>query len=270
MRTETQRHLRSMGFVAGCLLVLGQTQAIAQAPYQAPYLVKNINALTDVPTAPYAPTDLVAVGNLLLFKGCDAYHGCELWKSDGTEAGTVIVKDIMPGSGSGASPDGYYSTRSTAVNGTLFFVGSDGLQVPALWKSDGTEAGTVMVKQVSSSGGNVIEDLTNVNGLIFFTAVDYGASDVHGRELWKSDGTEAGTTLVADITPGQWGGGPRDLTSVNGTLFFSADDTVHGRELWKSDGTPGGTRMVKDIYPGAGESSTWQLAAVNGTLFRGH
>ena len=51
-------------------------------------------------------------------------------------------------------------------------------------------------------------------------------------ELWKSTGTAAGTVLVQDINPGSVSSGPRYLTNVNGTLFFSANDGVHGGEPW--------------------------------------
>ena len=62
--------------------------------------------------------------------------------------------------------------------------------------------------------------LTDVNGTVFFVADD-GA---HGRELWKSDGTAAGTVLLRDIRSGGEGSNPYYLTNVNGTLFFEADD----------------------------------------------
>ena len=74
-----------------------------------------------------------------------------------------------------------------------------------------------------------------------------------GQELWKSDGTAAGTTLVKNIRPGSGtSSSPRELTNVNGTLFFVADDGVTGQELWKSDGTAAGTVLVRDIHPGSG------------------
>src|SRR5436189_4586426 len=66
----------------------------------------------------------------------------------------------------------------------------------------------------------------------------YGANDY---ELWKTDGTQAGTVLVKDINPGISGSHPDHLTEVNGTLFFTADDGTNGTELWKSNGTTAGT-----------------------------
>src|SRR5206468_8432485 len=73
----------------------------------------------------------------------------------------------------------------------------------------------------------------------------------HGSELWKSNGTAAGTTMVADIRPGANSSSSAALTNVAGTLLFRANDGTHGSELWKSDGTAAGTTMVKDINPGA-------------------
>lgn len=71
-----------------------------------------------------------------------------------------------------------------------------------------------------------------------------------GAELWKSDGTQAGTVLVKDIRPGPGGSNPEGLVNVNGVLFFRANDGVNGYELWKSDGTKTGTVLVRDIRPG--------------------
>ena len=85
--------------------------------------------------------------------------------------------------------------------------------------------------------------LLNINGTVYFSA----RSTQQRYELWKSDGTDAGTVLVKDINPGAAAPRRQLFTIVNGTLFFSADDGTNGWELWKSDGTDAGTVMVKDI-----------------------
>src|SRR5262249_1727458 len=126
------------------------------------------------------------------------------------------------------------------VNGTLFLAADDGVHGIELWKSDGTEEGTVLVKDINPGPGHSSPDwLTNVNGTLFFTTF----TPETGVELWQSDGSEEGTVLVLDILPGSAGSLPRDLTSVGEMLFFTANDGVHGRELWMAttdDGRRGG------------------------------
>lgn len=180
-------------------------------------------------------TQLLSVNGQLLFPADDGIHGRELWRSDGTEEGTVLVADIYPG-----PRGGFFEEWAARVNDTLFFVGLNG-QVGGLWKSDGTEEGTVFVKAVTPSG------LTNRNGTLFFVGLD----DAHGMEPWTSDGTPEGTFLVKDILPGPQGSfGYPDTTVMGDAVFFEADDGVHGPELWRSDSTAGGTFLVKDITPG--------------------
>src|SRR5690606_28882163 len=87
---------------------------------------------------------LTNVDNTLFFAATDGMHGMELWKSNGTADGTLMIKDIKPGSAS--SSIGYL----THVNHKLFFVANDGENGNELWKSDGTPEGTVMVKDIRS------------------------------------------------------------------------------------------------------------------------
>jgi RNA polymerase sigma factor (sigma-70 family) len=212
---------------------------------------------------PGFPIFLTNVNGTLFFLADDGEHGYELWKSDGTEAGTVLVKDIRPGRPSAFTP---WGRTPVAIGNTLFFMASDGVNGVQLWKSDGTEAGTVPVKRLDAPGTvfrQYPQALANVNGTLFFVADD-GAS---GQELWKTDGTVAGTVLVKDICPGPGSSNPYYLTNVNGTLYFVADDGVHGHELWKSDGTAAGTVLVKDIHEGADSSYPAWLTDVRGRLY---
>ncbi|HYI22078.1 MAG TPA: ELWxxDGT repeat protein [Candidatus Limnocylindrales bacterium] len=76
----------------------------------------------------------------------------------------------------------------------------------------------------------------------------------------------SGPYLVKDILP-SGGSIPRELTDVNGTLFFTAKDESSGRELWTTDGTPEGTQRIKDIRPGSAGSTPLRLEAVGDRLY---
>jgi ELWxxDGT repeat protein len=199
--------------------------------------------------------DLINVAGTLFFT--DAQN--PLWKSDGTPAGTSLVRR-WPDSAFGST----VVFPEAAVGKTLFFivdrVDKYGIE---LWKSDGTKAGTVLVKDIRPGPGSSKPlNLTAKGGTVYFSAND----GVHGRELWKSDGTRSGTVLVKDIHPGPRGSAPRQSTASNGRLFFSAADGRHGRELWRSNGWSGGTALVRNIRPGIKGSSPSQLTNVKGTL----
>ncbi len=246
------------------------------------------------------PQQFTAVGGTLFFLANESSSNTYipgLWKSDGTVKGTVPIKEFPAG---GSYPSQPVIEELAAVKGTLFFTVLYSGRPQELWKSDGTAAGTVLVKAVSAAG------LTNVNGTLFFTA---------GGQVWKSDGTAAGTVLVAqvpgNIDTGTYGGihpmgyngllyfvrrdpvslelwksdgtaagtgvlqaftstyyvGPGGLTGSGGALYFEASDAAHGAELWTSDGTAAGTTLVQDINPGPKGSDPAGLIDVNGTLF---
>ena len=150
-----------------------------------------------------------------------------------------VVKDINPGSFS------HNLYNITNVNGNLFFTVFNGVD-QVLWKSDGTTAGTMQVKNINPGGRNIYlyKHFVNANGTLLFSFYD----DAHGYEIWKSDGTEAGTVMVKEINPGLYSSQVANITYMgNNTSFFEATDGKKGLELWKTDGTAGGTVLVKNI-----------------------
>ena len=112
----------------------------------------------------------------------------------------------------------------------------------------------------SSSG--TPSQTASLGGILYFRG-----TDAAGAELWKSDGTEAGTVMVKDICPGAAGSSPAYPINLNGTLLFAATDGAAGVELWKSDGTTDGTVLLKDINPGSGGSDPLLVTIINGTLY---
>ena len=199
-----------------------------------------------------------------LFEAETKAAGEEPWISNGTPAGTHLVKDINPGPGNGVPPGAIPGHTAAVLNGFAFFPANDGVNGYQLWKGNGTAAGTVLVKNINPGGSSYPYPWQTVGGTVFFSAND----GTHGRELWKTNGTAAGTVLVKDINRGSGSSNPYYLANLNNTLFFSADDGTHGQQLWRSDGTATGTVMVRDIFPGQNASSYPQgFTNVNGTAF---
>ena len=230
------------------------------------HLVKDI-----APGSDSGPSGFADLNGTLLFAANDHIVGGELWRSDGTAAGTVLVKDIYPGATGSNLGLGIFRFTNPFLNGALFFAADNPVVGRELWKSDGTEAGTVLVKDLGPGNSNP-GFIRNVNGTLFFPA----STPTTGIELWKSDGTEAGTVLVADIRPGSASSSPGLgglwFANLNGTLLFAANDGTSGTELWRTDGTLG-PELVKDIQVGAGSSITSSpsnpsfFLNVSGTLF---
>ncbi len=179
----------------------------------------------------------------------------ELWKIDQATLTTTRVKDINPG------PLASYPEELVEVGGTLYFTADDGTHGEALWLSDGTGAGTVMVE----NGRTPLypEELTEADGRLFF-----GAWDVeHGAELWVKNGL---FPEVIDIWPGSTSGGTGGIARVGtGVCFRSLGDgeDTTGAELWCSDGTEGGTYKVKEIGPGTTPGYIALITDFDGDLF---
>jgi ELWxxDGT repeat protein len=152
----------------------------------------------------------------------------QLWSTDGTIVGTHAVGTV---DNTAAATDHIYYL--TADGGSVYFVSTDGTNGYELWKSDGSAAGTMMVKDIYVGGNSFPSDLTVVNGVVYFSATDA----TRGTELWRSDGTSSGTTIVKDIRPGATSSTPFYFVGstanphflVSGsTFYFAANDGTLG------------------------------------------
>lgn len=272
-------------------------------------LVSNINQ------APPASWPSVALSGYLetttrlngveYFTAYDGVHGQELWRSDGTGAGTRLVKTIAK------NPVKEGIQELTTIGSTVYFR-VEGASTSELWRSDGTESGTVPINSAEGKELNGVDNLTAMNDLLFFEALDddfnsrlwrsdgtsagtyaltgvgsladvivaapafivhdsilyFAASDsVDGEDLWRSDGTEAGTYRVKHIDNGEEGSYPAPLGVMGSHLYFSARDELHGEELWRTDGTADGTHRVKDINPGSNGSDPEDFTVLDSVAY---
>jgi ELWxxDGT repeat protein len=243
------------------------------------------------------------LGGRFVFAVHDGIHGPEPWVSDGTPAGTRLLRDLCPGRCAGVDAIGL------THDGRTYFTGTDGVHGRELWVTDGTRVDLVHDVCPGSCDGNpgslvALEDRVlfaaddGVNGMELWTADGkdtgrlsdfeprepwvslhgaalpgvflFGADDgEHGLELWATAGTE--TRLVRDLDDSDGGGSfPSALRALGDTVLFFADDGVHGYELWKSDGSEPGTVLVAELVPGEEPSEPPAVAAsavVDGVLY---
>ena len=204
--------------------------------------------LTDLVPGPggSAIAELTAVGDTLYFWAFDYSHVTEIWKTDGTVAGTQVLIDVNTGSG---------VVRFGGLaewNGRLVFNGSDD-SGNYIFESDGTVEGTRRLVSVPIYGQLVL--VSGIGSHLYFSTT-YGFPG--SEELWKTDGTQAGTDLVYrsmsanSLQPGT-------VITAGDRVYFAIDDSnfgipVHGTELWTSDGTSDGTILLADVRPGLASS----------------
>lgn len=282
--------------IAAVLVFISAANSSAQYTYMVTDL-SNLNR-------PSEAANFVKGDSLIFFTADDGIHGREPWRTNGTSQGTFMIKDIAPLDTSSVDflDETYYVIdnifyftakssspasanclwRSDGTNAGTYALTAPGYQIRSnivelnsliyffiggnLWKSDGTPGGTTLVK---SGVGSSFTSIVSANGLLFFV----GEDATNGTELWKSDGTSSGTILLKDINPGTapafdyWAnGGDPELTVINDTLYFAANDGVNGSEPWKSDGTANGTVMIKDVNATA-SSSPSQFIYMNGEIY---
>jgi len=176
------------------------------------------------------------LGNDFYFQHGDNTNGIELWKSDGTDAGTVLVKDINT-VGFSSTPQ-YFFTDGLKV----YFTADDGINGQELWVTDGTTIGTQLVKDVAVGSANSVPNYASSSMIIFNNESYFFARNGSNIELYKTNGTLAGTTLIKINT---------NLAYVtysyqfNGKFYFVGATTIGGSEyLYESDGTTSGTYQI--------------------------
>lgn len=218
----------------------------------------QISEAMPVPEGLFTPTAMNIVNGKMLFVAHSPVHGQEIWSTDGTSAGTFLVKEVNNGFGAPASNafNFYTSKDSRGLFGILgdkkmVFTAADDFfgSNKHPWVTDGTEAGTFKL----TIPGVLLQNtrwFKEFNGKLYFI----GASNPNGYEIWSTDGTIAGTSLLTNINPGAGSAFDFNLDPCflvfKNKMYFKANNGVNGIELWSTDGTAAGTSMVKDIFTG--------------------
>jgi ELWxxDGT repeat protein len=236
---------------------------------QEPVLIKDFNtdANSTFRFTSSGITPGISTDEHMYFLADDGLHREELWRTNGTELGTQLMKDIWPG-------EGKSRINFTGVIGnTLFFRANAGEFVGKLWRSQGTTTSTQMV---DADEGEIRIFNDSIRFAIFQDALYFSGEKDLGYELYRIEATESTATLVKVIDPRInviWGGGFNSfsslaslLTAVQDMIYFTASDDENGRELWKTNGTEAGTQMVKDISKGNSSTTFQQLKAFENTL----
>ena len=197
------------------------------------------DTIVEVATSPLSVSLLTVSNGKLYFTGsADGSFPTGLWKMDSAAATPTEVQ------ANNSVRIAQFPEDLTDVNGTLFFTARTTAEGRELWQSDGTSAGTVLVKDINPGSGNSAAQLLTAVGQKLYFAADDGT---HGNELWSSDGTEPGTVLVKDIISGATGGDPRALFNLDGLLIYTSPSPQSALPvLWTSDGTDPGTTVVNN------------------------
>ncbi len=235
--------------------------AVSLLSTEAATQVAPMVLLRDIQTTPKPDPASMPVGFTdflgdLFFAATSETSGLELFRSDGTAAGTRVFVDAVPG------PEGCASIGVPLVAGRHLFVAiDDRVHGAELWVTGGTSA-HLLRDIVPGSGSSIPSPLAAYRGRLFFSAFEDGA----GIEPYFSDGSTVGTARLMDLQPGPGSSSPRHALEVGGRMFFIADDGMHGAEPWITDGTVAGTQLLVDAFPGPTESGAVPLGVVGGRL----
>src|SRR6516225_261403 len=178
----------------------------------------SVSLVKDINTAPQSssPNSFTDANGVMFFHAYDPVHGQELWKTDGTAAGTTLVTDIYPGwQGSVAPVD--QGMNMVALGGDVYFTAVDPTNGRQIWKSDGTAAGTVPILGMPTS---FYGSLTSIDGGLYFQGLDSS----NQIEIYESDGSAAGTV---QLTFGGVSNQLPEFSNLNGTVYF-LDNQING------------------------------------------
>lgn len=196
------------------------------------------------------PSFFTKFKGLVYFSASTRNEGYELWRFTTNASNSVeIVEDFIPSTG------WFYPTNFRVLGPDLMVLtGTDPAGVVSLYSSDGEAGGFVRIG-INSTAASPSPYMQAVGGGLAWGSADDG---VHGVELWVTDGTAAGTRMLADINPSADASSPGSFLWYEGRMYFSAIGAGIGRELYSSDGVS--VELVQDLLEGSSSSSPSSLS----------
>lgn len=204
--------------------------------------------------------DFTELNNKLIFTAYTAELGARLWVTDGTAEGTNVLSAVAPPQVPDIFSPGITMTGTfqfTRLGDNIVFRADDGANGAELWITDGTSAGTHLLKDINPTGSSTPENLALVGANIIFEA-----NDGTGKHFWMSDGTSAGTRIANELDIAGSGAfftylnlAPTGVTLANASVMESA-----------AGGTIVGALSTTDFD--IGDTHTYQLLDDAGGRFK--
>jgi len=202
----------------------------------------------------------------------DGTNKLDVWKTDGTESGTILIKTDVSSDLAAIGNEAYFAALDSGVtylwkcsatdtsptrmfplpsgsttiisNGNSLYLANNTNGITDLYATDAPPASAHLIKAGFTEWG---DSALAMNGILFFSAIGPSLTDFG---LWKSDGTEIGTAFLHEFGKGFNVAEPQQFVVFNSRLLFAAGDSSDGIGLWASDGTPAGTLQVKELWAG--------------------
>ncbi|MEY4927305.1 MAG: hypothetical protein RI894_1741, partial [Bacteroidota bacterium] len=233
--------------------------------HEALYRIENQQPVLFIDIAPsgnFQTNNRYAVfNNQLFFDANDGIHGDEVWRTNGTSAGTNLVADISPNA-NGSFPQNFYIHQNK-----LYFTARTTATGTELYTTNGTASGTVLLSDLNpgTAGSSPLFITDSSTNYLYFTAM----TAAEGREIYRTDGTPTGTLRLRDTWAGTQSGilNNAPVCFVQQRLCFLSSYATSSNALWQTDGTSANTQALKRFDDNASSAQNNFMPFGNKLLF---